>query len=98
MRKTKRQTKTSKFVGKEFDNGWVCTGINVATRYGQTKRHTSYWYAFERRTSDGKCDKWIRVEASAATKIYKGVLKVEDVCNIYETKNVGMHKVNYNFK
>lgn len=95
-----RKQKQSKFVGKEFDNGWVCTGINVAHC---TLKHKNggptYWYAFERKTSDGKCDKWIRVEAYEATKIYKGLITVESVCVDRETKKdtKPKHNVNYQF-
>jgi len=95
-----RKKRQSKFVGKTFDNGWTCTGINVASC---TLRHKNggpnYWYAFERRTSDGKLDKWIRVEGSDATKIYKGKITVESLCEAIETgkDKKQKHSVNYNF-
>lgn len=93
-----RKPRTSKFVGKEFDNGWVCTGINVAhCTLAHKNGGPTYWYAFERKTSDGKFDKWIRVEASEATKIYKSELTVEAVCEQHEKLQEGIHKVNYNF-
>lgn len=92
----RRKQRTSKFVGYEFDNGWVCTGINIAhTTLTHRNGGPTYWYAFERRTSDGKFDKWIRVEASDATKIYRGELTVEAVCNKLEAN--GQHYVNYQF-
>lgn len=90
----------SKFVGKEFDNGWVCTGCNLAANYSHGTRHNRYWYAFERRTSDGKFDKWIRIEANNATKIYKGDITVEEICDFRETANADrdyMHDINYVF-
>lgn len=94
-----RKARTSKFVGKTFDNGWTCTGINIAHATLTHKNGgPTYWYAFERKTSDGKCDKWIRVEASVATKIYKGEVLVEDVSAKCEAVKNGVHKVNYNFK
>lgn len=92
--------KKSKFVGKEFDNGWVCTGCNLAANYSHGTRHNRYWYAFERRTSDGKFDKWIRVEANNATRIYKGLVTVEEICDLRETNPAArapMHGVNYMF-
>lgn len=95
-----RKAKVSKYVGKTFDNGWVCTGINVA--YCTLKHKNGgprYWYAFERRTSDGKFDKWIRIEAKDATRIWRGELTVEAVCQAREAgkKNRHGHSVNYNF-
>lgn len=92
--------KKSKFVGKEFDNGWVCTGCNLAANYSHGTRHNRYWYAFERRTSDGKFDKWIRVEAHEATRIYKGLISVEDICGLREASSADcghMHGINYQF-
>lgn len=92
----KRKQRRSKFVGKTFDNGWTCTAINVASC---TLKHKNggpnYWYAMEKRTTDGKFDKWIRVEAREATKIYKGELTVEEVCDKLEKE--GQHYTNYQF-
>lgn len=79
-----------------FDNNWVCTRCNLAANYSHSTRHNRYWYAFERATGDGKFDKWIRVEAHDATKIYNGTLTVEQVCNKLEAKQ--QHFVNYQFK
>lgn len=95
-----RKQRTSKFVGKEFDNGWVCTGINVAhCTLTHKNGGPTYWYAFERKTSDGKFDKWIRVEGHEATKIYKGKITVEEVCELRERaeKNKHGHNINYMF-
>jgi len=90
----------SKFVGKTFDNGWTCTGCNLAANYGHGTSHNRYWYAFERTTSDGRCDKWIRVEGVEATKIYRGLITVESICLAREAKkhNKQYHSINYNFK
>jgi len=90
----------SKFVGKVFDNGWTCTGCNLAANYSHGTKHNRYWYAFERATGDSKFDKWIRVEATNATKIYKGLITVESLC---EAREAGLdkrptHSINYNFK
>lgn len=70
--------KRSKFVNKEFDNGWVCTGCNLAANYAHGTKHNRYWYAFERKLASGGAQ-WIRVEATDATKIYKGELAVEAI-------------------
>lgn len=88
----------SKFVGKEFDNNWICTGINVASTTSTHKNGgPNYWYAFERKTTDGKFDKWIRVSATQATKIWKGELTVEEVNNLQKKHNSGVYKINYQF-
>lgn len=95
QRKHKRD---SKYVGREFDNGWVCTGINIAyVASGKRSGGRTYWYAFERKTSDGKFDKWIRVSAQNAAKVWRGELTVEDISLIQEKKNSGVYKVNYQF-
>lgn len=89
--------KKSKFVGKMFDNGWVCTGCNLAANYGHGTKHNQYWYAFERKTSDGKFDKWIRIEGYMATKIWNGTRTVESISLRREKESSGIHKINYNF-
>lgn len=90
-----RKRKTSKFVGKEFAGGWVCTGINVAKASLSHKNGgPTYWYAFERKTSDGKFVKWVRVDADHATKVYRGEITVDE---LEEKKKDGVYKVNYQF-
>jgi len=95
-----RKAKQSKFVGKEFDNGWVCTGINIA-RATLTHKNggPTYWYAMARKTSDGKFDKWIRIEGHEASKVYKGLITVEEICEARESavKTKSKHSVNYQF-
>lgn len=97
-----RKQRTSKFVGKEFDNGWVCTGINIAHATLTHKNGgPTYWYSMERRTSDGKFDKWIRLEAFEATKVWKGLITVEEICTLREegkAKKRHGHSINYNFR
>lgn len=90
-----RKRKKSKFVGKEFAGGWKCTGINVARASLSHKTGgPAYWYAFERKTSDGKFFKWVRVDADSATKIYRGEMTVDD---FEAKKKAGVYKVNYQF-
>ena len=77
----------SKFVGKTFDNNWVCrhcgvASVNSAYYKGTRKRtktagHRNYYYLFVRETSDGKFDKMIRLSGSQATKVYHGEKTVE---------------------
>lgn len=91
-----RKQRPSKFVGKTFDHNWKCTGINIAhATLAHKNGGPTYWYAFERPTSDGKFMKWFRVEASVATKIYKGLITVEEAHKKYGNK--GINKANYNF-
>lgn len=100
--------RTSKYLGKEFDNSWVCTYVGIAKVQPKRKLdHTlsknpgrqSYYYIFERITSDGKAEKLIRVEKNTAAKIYSGQLKVEDLVEGRE-ENKERHftkKVSYHF-
>ena len=102
MRKTK-------YLNKEFDNGWVCTHVGVA--YVQPKclkgtrkkslrpGHQQYYYIFERPTSDGKADKLIRLSASQAARVYRGELLVESLADIRQSKaeNKFTQKVSYHF-
>lgn len=88
--------RTSKYLNKEFDNGWVCTYVGVAyvcpKRYklkqGKTKHpgHQSYYYVFERRTSDGKADKMIRLSSQLAADVYSGKLLVESIADARASK------------
>lgn len=90
-----RKRKTSKYVGKEFAGGWVCTGINVAkTSLSHKNGGPSYWYAFERVTGDGKFRKWVRVADYDAAKIWKGLLTVDE---LEDKKKQGIYKANYRF-
>ena len=101
--------RTSKYLGKTFDNGWICTHIGIATmvgkkykyKSGNTKRpgHQNYYYIFERVTSDGKAEKMIRLTSYQAAQVYKGLLKVEDIANQKAekaSKNF-VSKVSYSF-
>lgn len=67
--------KKSKYLGKKFGN-WTCVhiGINVAS---SKYRGMNYYYVFERITSDGKCNKQVRLNSSQASKVYKGSKTVE---------------------
>ena len=101
--------RTSKYLNKKFDNNWVCTYIGIANmcnkRYkfksGKTKRpgHRSYYYIFERPTSDNKADKIIRLTAAQAAKVYRGELLVEDLANkkLDTRSDKYTEKVSYSF-
>lgn len=80
----------SKYLDKVFDNGWVCTHVGVARIQPKfylgtkvsTKRpgHATYYYVFERRTSDGKADKMIRLNCKEAARVYRGECSIENIC------------------
>lgn len=85
-------TRTSKYLHKTFDNNWTCTHVGVArvqpkkklNHKGASKRpgHQTYYYIFERPTSDHKALKMVRLSAQEAAKVYTGKLLVEDVANL----------------
>ena len=80
----------SKYLGKTFDD-WQCTWVGVARvqptlthfklngKKVRSKRpgHQTYYYIFERLTSDNKAMKMIRLNASQASKVLKGLRSVE---------------------
>jgi hypothetical protein len=101
--------RTSKYVGKLFDNGWMCTHIGVARvqpkkkvkGHGLSKRagHQTYYYIMERRTSDDKADKMIRLSAQEAANVYRGAVKVETILEAREGKQASKFtsKISYHF-
>lgn len=101
--------RTSKYLNKTFDNGWKCTHVGIANVsskfYKGTKLptkypgHRNYYYIFERRTSDNKADKMIRLEAPTAAKVYRGEVKIEDLVSCRESvnENAFTRKVSYHF-
>lgn len=101
--------RTSKYLNKKFDNNWVCTYVGIAyvsgKRHHKTNKvskrpgHRTYYYIFERPTSDNKADKMIRLNAALAAKVYKGLLKVEDIAKerLEEREKNFTSKVSYSF-
>jgi hypothetical protein len=101
--------KKSKYLGQTFDNGWKCTHVGIAVKTRVFKKgtkirnsyphHQTYYYIFERRTSDNKADKMIRLSSSMAAKVWKGLVKVEDLLTIREKKNTNtfIKKISYHF-
>lgn len=92
----------SKYLNKTFDNNWTCTHVGIASVQGKRAKwagHRNYYYIFERRTSDDKADKLIRLNCGEAAKVYRGVLKVEDIANARQAKgeNKFARKVSYHF-
>lgn len=94
--------RTSKYLGKVFDNGWKCTHVGIATVQGKNAKgayHRGYYYLLERTTSDGKCEKQIRVNAAYMAKIGRGELLAEEVENRIAKRHskLATKKVNYSF-
>ena len=104
--------KKSKYLNLESGN-WKCTHVGVARVQPAFKQkkvdgkrvrtkspgHQSYYYIFERLTSDAKAMKMIRLSASQANKVYKGLATVEDFAKkkAAEKSQVFTHKVSYSF-
>ena len=105
--------KKSKYLGMKSGN-WECTHVGVArvqpaykmkkNAYGHRVRtkypgHQSYYYIFERLTSDQKAMKMIRLNASQANLVLKGVASVEDFATKKERKRsqTFTEKVSYSF-
>lgn len=99
----------SKYLNKTFDNGWKCTHVGVARkqpvflagtrRMSKRPHHQTYYYIFERRTSDDNADKMVRLSAQEAARVYRGELEIESLADTrQETKQTQFKKkVSYNF-
>jgi hypothetical protein len=98
----------SKYLNKTFGN-WTCTHVGVARKqpvYLKGTRHVSlrphhqtYYYIFERKTSDGKAEKLVRLTAGQAAMVYRGELSVEEVADLRQEKSMSAFKskVSYHF-
>jgi hypothetical protein len=98
----------SKYLNKQFDNGWVCTHVGTAAKSRVFKRgtkvrneypnHQTYYYIFERITSDGKAEKLVRLNCNEAAAVYRGDITVEEIAETRQedkekkfTKKVSYH-------
>lgn len=106
MKGKKKGRRTSKYLGKEFDNGWKCTYVGIASVHLRRKHknavsvgHINYYYIFERLTSDNKALKMIRLDSSEAAKVYRGERRVEEL--VQERMNSSQkrftQKISYHF-
>lgn len=77
--------RTSKYLNKQFGD-WTCIFVGPARVQGKkTKKgklskrpyHQSYYYIFEKLSSDNKAKKTIRLSSSQAAQVYKGEIKVD---------------------
>jgi hypothetical protein len=99
----------SKYLNKEFDNGWVCTHVGVASVtpafYKGTKKrtkgqgHQHYYYVCERTTSDGKADKLVRLSDKEILKVARGITTVEAIAEARQevSERKFTKKVSYHF-
>ena len=99
----------SKYINKQFDNGWTCTHVGVARTqsvfYKGTRTpclrpyHQSYYYIFERETSDAKAEKLIRLNHREAAAVYRGDITVEEIAKARAEKQVSRFtsKISYHF-
>lgn len=99
--------RTSKYINKQFGN-WTCTHVGVS--YVQSKKtlkgnkskrpgHQTYYYIFERKTSDGKAEKLVRLSAMEAAKVYRDEASVESIARSRQQSGVNefISKVSYHF-
>ena len=86
----------SKYLG--MANGdWTCTHVGVARvqpaltkkrdatgrrMHSRNPGHQTYYYIFERRTSDGLADKMVRLNASQIRRVFDGWTTVESVAEL----------------
>ena len=99
--------RTSKYLNKQFGN-WTCTHVGIARvqpkktikgKISARPGHQTYYYVFERPTSDGLAEKLVRLNAKQAAKVYRGLLSVEDVADLRQSKGIDQfkEKVSYHF-
>lgn len=99
--------RTSKYIGKRFGN-WTCTHVGISrvqpkrTTKGKTSKQPgrqTYYYIFERLTSDGAAEKLVRLNHAEAAKVYQGLVSVESIAEARTAKGVRefKSKVSYHF-
>ena len=100
--------KKSKYLGMKSGN-WECTYSGISrvqpkfkkgTKiYSKRPGHQTYYYIFERLTSDNKAMKMIRLNASQASKVWKGLHTVEYFAELKTAKRSQdfEKKVSYSF-
>ena len=98
----------SKYLNFKSGN-WTCTHVGVARTqpkfYKGTRKvsarpgHQTYYYIFERPTSDGKADKLVRLSAKQAAAVYRGEISVEEISKARQavSESKFTKKVSYHF-
>ena len=86
--------RTSKYLGKTFE-GWKVVHIGVASVTAKRHKgkglnsrpgHQSYYYILERTTSDGVCEKQVRLSAKQMSDTAKGMFSVEAYSDLLNEK------------
>lgn len=99
--------KKTKYLNQTFGD-WVCTHVGIARVQGKKTRNKTvskqpgrqtYYYIFERQTSDGKAEKLVRLSAAQAAKVYRGEITVEEIANQRQQhgEQKFIKKVSYHF-
>jgi hypothetical protein len=99
--------RTSKYLNKQFGN-WTCTHVGISrvqakkTLSGKPSNQPgrqTYYYIFERVTSDGAAEKLVRLSHVEAAKVYRGTMTVEEIADTRQAKGVSefKSKVSYHF-
>lgn len=94
-----RKPRTSKFVGNTY-LGWTVVHMGVATVQGAGAKapyHRGYYYLVERPTSDGKCVKQVRLNASYMKQLYLGTFDIEAYADKHAKNKKATNKTNYSF-
>jgi hypothetical protein len=71
----------------------------LSGRKSRQPGHQTYYYIFERLTSDNMAEKLVRLNQAQAAKVYRGKLSVEQIANERQSKGVSTfkEKVSYHF-
>ena len=99
--------RTSKYLNKQFGN-WTCTHVGISrvqpkrTMKGKISKQPgrqTYYYIFERITSDGAAEKLVRLSAMEAAKVYRDEASVESIARSRQQSGVNefISKVSYHF-
>ena len=99
--------RTSKYINKTFGN-WTCTHVGISrvqpkrTHTGTLSKrpgHQTYYYIFERITSDGAAEKLVRLNHFEAAKVYQGLASVESIAKCRQASGTRefKNKVSYHF-
>lgn len=102
----------SKYIGFKSGN-WTCVHLGIARvqpafthKYGidgkrqrSVNQNQTYYYIFERPTSDGKAIKMVRLNANQASQVYKNEITVEELAEKKAIKRSQefKEKVSYSF-
>ena len=99
--------RTSKYLNKRFGN-WTCTHVGISrvqpkkTMKGKVSKQPgrqTYYYIFERLTSDGAAEKLVRLSHVEAAKVYRGLTSVEAIAKERQARKASEFttKVSYHF-